>query len=695
MFKFPFKWLCSESEIHISYEEMLEWFGQQGFEIASIENIDDDQLIEIEVKANRPDMLSVSGVLRELYISKRASGNVLPPKNYFIDMGLDFSNSDVLSRRICVQSSDVHRYYGVEINDIDNTAATPDYILNYLKMLGVAHVNAIVDISNYVLLLLGQPTHVFDVNKIEGDIVIQNTIESVIFTSLNDSLLQLPKGSLLISDDKAPLCLAGIIGSRKAEVSAETTDIIIESANFNQIVTRTVSKQLRISTMASYRFERGVDTELSELGLNMIVKLILDVCGGNIRKSAFRYCDREYKAQVIDLSVSRTNTILGSRLTMDEIGSMLEQCYFKVEKQNDELLHVEIPSFRLDIEFDVDLIEEVGRIYGYHNIVPQPITLYAPYQENRIHKNANILRDIMVGYGFIEVLNYGFIHADSMEKLCLEKGCPFYGDVRILNPLSNLYELMRPTLSYNLITTAINNLSVGKGDIKIFEIGKCFYRQSGHDIRYYEKNMFAVLLYGNKHQKGFGRNTSVKYNIYDAVSMAKSLFDEFNMPVSIRNSSNVGFLENGYCAEILLNNKIIGSVGKISKKVLRNFENGKLAKDDMFFVEFCCDEMKSFKKCIQYESAFPNISREYNLLVKDRTHFCDYKDAIYGASELVISVNPIDVYFGSGVTKGYSSVLLKVDYNAISRTLTADEITDVETLFLRILEEKYNIVLKA
>jgi|GEM_PF-3089858 len=705
MFKFPYNWLCAESEISISYDEVLEWLDYQGFEIASIEHVNCDKIIEIEVKANRPDMLSVFGVLREIYVSKRGHGKLSTEeikkisvyKDYSVDMDIMFQNSDVLSHKIYVNSPDVHRYYGLEINGVDNTVTTPDYILDYLEKLGIPHVNAIVDISNYVLLLLGQPTHVFDADKVDGDIVVQNIEKPFEFISLNGSSLTLPKGSLLISDDMGPLCLAGIIGGQKAEISAGTKNIIIESANFDQINIRTVSKQVHVSTMASYRYERGVDSEVCELGITMMSKLILEICGGQLRKTAFRYCDKEYEPRTLELSVTRTNSILGIHLSIDEIADILEQCFLSVEKSSEDILHVIVPSFRLDIDLDVDLIEEVGRIYGYHNIDPQPITLYAPYQENLINKNAHILRDIMVGYGFIEILTYGFIPVNAMDILCIDSNSLFYGDVYIINPLSNHYGLMRPTMAYNMITTAVNNMAIGKYNIRIFELGRCFYRQPGHAEKYedyYEKNMLAVLLYGYKHQKGFGQEKDIKYCIHDITSVVRNVFGEYNMPVSIRNSICVGFFEEGSGAEILFQDRVIGIVGKLSKKVLKNFENGKLAREDMFYFEFCYDEMLSIKKRIQFESIFPTISREYNFLVKENTSFCEYAKDIYGSSKLIINVTPIDVYHGIGVSKGYSSVLIRVDFNAITRTMTTDEIANVEACFLRVLDDKYNITIK-
>ena len=686
--------LRSVSDVEVDYDELLEWLRYQGFEIASIEKVDDDTLIEIEVKANRPDMLSVEGVLREVYISK----NIPQPKVIDANVKLKFSPDHKLSHDIKIESPDVHRYCGIEITGIDNTVETPAYIVDALTKLGIPTINAVVDISNYVLVLIGQPSHVFDTDKLNGAITVKNTEEPTKFLTLNGSEVEFPKGALLISDDEKPVCAAGMIGSPNAEITKDTKNIIIESANFDHIIIRTTSKKTHVSTMASYRYERGVNTELCYNGARLLTKLITEICGGKVNEKAYCYTDAEYVPQALTLTTDRTNSLLGTKLYPDEIADMLRRCYFDVKVIDGTKMEVTVPAFRLDIEIDNDLIEEVGRIYGYHNIEPQPIKMYAPYVENPINKNANVLRDIMVGHGFIEVLTYGFIPQDSMNVLEIPEGSEYYGNVHILNPLASWFELMRPTMSYNLIQTAINNLALGKNDIKIFELGKTFKKTVGHADSYEdysERNMFAALFTGAKMNRGFGASKDIKYSVYDAVALVQSILGEYNLPIEIKNNDSFGMFEKGAAGEITVNGKHVGVVGKIASSVLNNFENGKLAKDDVLYVEFCYEDLIATKKSISYETSFPSIIREYNFIVKNGVHFCDYSQLITEASPFVVNVEPIDIYFGTGVAKGSSAVLIKIEYNAITRTLAADEIEAIETQFKNKLSEKYGIELKA
>lgn len=693
MFKFSFDWLREESEIDVSYDELIHWLDIQGFEIASIEEFEDgDKAIEIEVKANRPDMLSVAGVLREFYSGK----GVAKMKDF--DPGLELVTSPdpaVIGTEIKILSEDVHRYCAVEIKGVDNTGKTPEYIADRLTKMGVACINPIVDISNYVLLCIGQPIHIFDADKVRGAIRVENIADETKFVTLASSEITLPKGALLISDEENPLCVAGIIGGHAPEVDENTKNIIIESANFDHVIERITSKKSHVQTAASYRFERGVSTDTAVLGAKLSAKMILDICGGEYNKNAFLHTDgKGEEKSTLNVTKSRINALLGSELSLGEIEGYLNACWFGTECSDGENIKVTIPYHRLDCDYDVDIIEEVGRMFGYQNIVPQPVKMYAPYIENPINKNSNKLRDIMVGCGLTEILTYGFIPGDAMETLCIKEDSGYYGDVRIMNPLSSFYELMRPSLAYGLISTAINNLCVGVNDIAIFEIGKGFFRQPGFEDGYNERNVFAALITGAKHKRGFGVAKDVKYSVYDGVSLLDCIMSEYNIPYSVVNSDSLGMFEKGAGGDIIVAGKKIGVIGRISGKVLSNFENGKLARDEVVYLEFCFEGFEESKKSIKHESNFPSVEREYNFIVKHGVHFADYAPVIKNASDLIVSVKPCDVYTGQGVAQGTAAVLIRVEYNAPDRTLGFEEIEAVEARFKADLEEKFGIVLK-
>lgn len=692
MFKFSFNWLRAESGIEITYSELMQWLDEQGFEIESIEDLGSDKLIEIEVKANRPDMLYIYGVLREFY----ASQNQPKTKEADSKIKLNFSaDPKILSHELKILSNDVHRYCAIEINGIDNTGESPDFIKDRLTAMGVAVISPVVDISNYVLLMIGQPIHVFDIDKVKGAITVANAPEAFKFLTLANKEIDVPQGALVISDEEAPLCLAGIIGARKAEVDHNTKNIIIESANFDHIVERTTSKSTHVSTAASYRFERGVDIQTAELGASLMAELTLQICGGKLADQSFEHYPVKYEPKVIRLTKARTNLVLGTCFDCSEIAGYLARCFFPSVPVGEDALDVTVPSFRLDIDEQIDLIEEIGRMYGYHNIEPQPIKLYAPYKENPVHANSNRLRDIMVGFGFIEFLTFGFIPDDSMDKLLLtDKTSPYYGEIIIQNPLSKFYALMRPTMAYSMISSAIANLALGTPEIRIFEIGKTYYRDESTDTGYNQRNVLSVLMTGTKHPKGFGLTKDQKYNVYDAVAAAACILDDYGLDYQIRNTKSVGFLDPTAGAEIIVNGKVIGCVGRIAKKVLDNFENGKLAKSDVLYIEMDFDGFVPRRKTITFESSFPGVQREYNFTVPCSIHAVDYVNAVKNAHPFIVSVDVLDVYQGQGVAEGTAAVLITVKYNAVTRTMELAEIEEIEKGFLAVLKKDYGIEIR-
>lgn len=686
MFKFPFNWLMGDAEIKVDKEHLLEYLSLQGFEIASIEATDDDTLIEIEVKANRPDMLSVAGVLREYY----GGTGEKKPKEYPSKLAFDFGGNGSLSREILINSADVHEYYAVEIEGINNAKTTPSYITERLKKMGVDSINPAVDVGNYILYWLGQPIHIFDRDKVKGAIKIENAKSPRKFKTLAGTEVEIPAGALTITDDEKVLCLAGMIGSFDAAVDKNTKNIIIESANFDHVVIRTVGKKLKLSTAAAYRFERGVARANAKTGALNSAELIIGACGGKAKSKAFHYADGKKPTDTFKLSLSRVNGLLGSTFSAEEAAGLLNKCYFETEIKG-KTITVKAPWWRLDIEDDVDLIEEIGRMYGYHNITPQPIAMRVPERKNPVNENSDKLRGILAGFGFIECLNYGFISGGAMETLGLKAGDPYFGDITLKNPLSNLYSLMRPTLAYGLIETAVNNLKRGAANIKIFEIGKTFFRDKNHEDGYNEKNVVAGLMSGAKYKKGFGQGKELKYSVFDAVALAKSLLDEFCADGKIVNSDKIKFLAGGACAEIIAGDQPIGCVGLINPAVYNSFD-GNVIKDDMFYFEIDFGGVDTQKRQIRHESNFPTVRREYNFLVKSGTHYSDYKEVF--KHELIIDARPVDVYQGQGVPKGFASVLISVAYNSPARTLESAEIDTIEKAFKQTLKTKYGIELK-
>jgi phenylalanyl-tRNA synthetase beta chain len=301
----------------------------------------------------------------------------------------------------------------------------------------------------------------------------------------------------------------------------------------------------------------------------------------------------------------------------------------------------------------------------------------------------------MVGFGGIECLTYGFIPENAMQVLRLDPSVPrFYGDIKILNPLSAPYALMRPTLAYGLIDTAADNIKRGVTGIHIFEPGKTFFRDPGHEDGYNERNTLGAVLYGVSVPKGYGIVRDNNYSIYDAHALVKGVLDAFNVSYVIQKTDAVGMFKQGSGGYILVGGTMIGVLGIVDTAVLTALGVENIAVADMLYIELDYTSLEETKRHIEQERLFPGVTREYNLIVKNGTYFADYRKEIERAPG-VIQTAAVDVYTGKGIEKGYASVLVRVEYSFPDRAVALDEVVAAERQFLAALGSKYGIALKA
>ena len=680
MFAVSYKWITEILNENISFDTILRVLNLQGFEVKSVDDLEDgDHIITIEVKANRPDMLSHFGVAREIasfldidLIEPSCSINNIESDNFKID--IDKSLCDC--------------YYSVCIDNIDNSIETPEYIKHRLKIFGLESINLVVDISNYIILKYGQPTHVYDRDKISGNYLnICKSEKSEKFISLSNKEVSIEPNDIVIKDAEKTICIAGIIGSSDDAVSKNTKRIVIESACFSQIPIRMAAKRTKTSTLASFRFERGVDPRNSYNILSIISKKITDLCGGHL-VHFFKYESNDLSQKNINLRVNRVNDILGTSIDINQISRCLEKYSFKCKIVDENNISVSVPSFRLDVNREIDLIEEVARSYGYDNIDPINLLSYSVYRPNQLHENLDSIKSLLVGFGFNEVINYSFI-PDSICDICnIDKSqC-----VILQNPLSNLYNLMRPNMLFSLLSSLVYNYSIGNSDLSLFEVGKIYKNNRESANLSSETNSLGFIFSGIKIESGFGIIKPIKYDFYDLVSYVKSIFNKFNMDINFELKS-VDHLENYY--QIISNNHNIGYLGTVVKsKFSKLLPNIKLVKSDIFYCELNLENLKSTKKVLKFESSFPSIIRQYNFICSKKLSFADIFNYI---NNFDISINEVlvkDVYEDSKMNPEEHSVLIEIKYRLESRTLSAEEIEKLEKNLLENLSSKFKIRIK-
>ncbi len=683
MFKYSHKFLEKLAGEKIDYVDFdKNWLDLQGFEVANEVPVDDDTIIELEVKANRPDMLSHLGVLREYYVFK--GYGKLPE----IKSKVNLDNLKSLPIDVMVQTDDVGNIVLVCIKNIDNTKPTPANIAKLLQNLGVATLNPVVDLSNYIMLELGQPIHIYDLDKLNKYIKFSNAGAGEKITTLNGTEIEIPDISITIGDADGTVCLAGIIGTKKVEIDSNTRNIIIESANFDMVKMRIASQKTHISTLASYRNERGVDPNITKLGASLCAEYIMDVCGGALDSAYIRF--KNSKDNIKKVQVSYVNSILGTKLTALDIKNILENYYYKVDIVNDNEFLAKVPSYRLDVEQNIDVVGDIAQMYGYHNIEPTMPNLSVEYELNSYIINSDILRNIMFSQNINECISYSFIHENANEMLNIKADSPLYTDIKLLNPLSNKFALMRTNMIYSMLNTLTYNYSKEGECEPIFEIGTVFRRDDSTDTGYNQCSNLAVVLCGNKISKGFGIDKDIPYDFYDIKQILELVASEYSLNVELKQNSFAPF---EFVADIYVNGVKSGYIGAIDSAVLKNFENGKLIKNKVFYLELTIDNLKMGVTPLKAQSKFPSIVREYNLLVPDGVQYSDIKGVI-NKSSYVVDIQVRDIYKGKGVTQGTKSLLLQVEYNREDDTLTGEQVEQIEKEWLGLLDKNYKITLK-
>lgn len=684
MFKYSKLWLEKIANEKIDIKDFdKNWLDLQGFEVATETPMGDDVIVELEVKANRPDMLSHLGVLREYYVYKNKG--VLPN----INSKLTLSQNTKLPIDVKIETDDCDHLLLINVEGVDNTKETPKELKMFLENLGVNSINPIVDISNAIMLQMGQPIHIFDADKVKNCLVYKNADDNTSITTLKGDDLKISKGSIVISDDEGVTCLAGMIGAKRVEVDENTKNIIIESAHFKDIPVRKTTQSMHITTLASYRFERGVDSDnMINSGL-LCAEMIMDICGGKLVSNFVKQENK--KPNEFEISASKTNKLLGTKISAQGIADLLNKYYFDCKTIDEDKVKVITPNYRMDLEEEIDVIGDIAQMYGYHNIEPTTPELLVKYEPNHVYIVSEQLRKLLTSQGINECISYSFIHKDVNKMLSLTEKDNIYNAIEIINPLSIKFGVMRSSMVYSMINTYIYNLTKNNECEPIFDIGSVFFK-GDTDTGYAQKTSVGVLLNGVKVNKGFGIDKELNYDFYDIKQVLQLISSEFSMDISLK-VNNRPFMEENKSVDIIYNNKVIGFMGVINPNNLNNFENGKLIKGEVLYLELYVDDLVIDSTPIEEVSKYPSIVREYNFLVPTDAVFDRYSADIKNLSEYIRDIKVNDIYKGKGVKEGYVSVLLQIEYLSFEKTLLTEEVEDIEKNMYSMLK-KQDIELK-
>lgn len=629
-----------------------------------------DRVFNVDITPNRPDCACILGTAREI---AAATGKRL--KRPKIEMVEDGPPIEDLTSVTIIDPEGCPRYAAGMIQRV-NLGPSPFWMRYRLYLSDIRSINNLVDVTNYVMMEMGQPLHAFDYNRLkENRIVVRRAQEGEVFTTLDGVTHTLNSENLMICDGERPVALAGIMGGLNSEIFAGTENVLVESAFFDPVTIRRGSKRLGLSTEASYRFERGADIGGAVTALKRAISLISHLAGGSISKGFIDNYPKTYTPPIIDLRVDRTNLLLSTSLSRGDISGYLKALEMEVQDINENELKVKPPSFRVDIGREVDLMEEVARLSGYDNI-PVTYPFIRPSEKGEIPEL--LVRDqlcsIMVGLGFTEIITYSFISPDSADTLGAEEGSPLRSFVKILNPLTVDQSVMRTSLVPGLLATVKTNILHDEKDLKLFEWGKVFIRKEGSDLPL-EKNYLAALMTGLYCQKTW--NSDERHvDFYDIKGALEALLKDIGLHGSVfQKETGISRYDPGVCSSISCSGSLIGHVGRVSPGVMADYD---LADEDTYLFEIDIEALlKNVSGTKEFSpfAKFPAVYRDISIIVQRQLESARIGEIIkQEGGELVESVQIFDVYEGKGIDPTEKAMAFSICYRSKHETLDGGEI---------------------
>lgn len=669
--------LCAEDELGMgaSHDGIMELpietrIGMSAKEYLSIE---DDYLLEIGLTPNRIDAASHIGVARDLAAFLKSKGERAQVTTPSVDEFNSDNNS--LNIPITVENSQAApRYVGVTVSGC-TVAPSPEWMQNYLRAVGINPKNNLVDITNFVLFELGQPLHVFDVDKIEGRrIVVKCCADGTPFTTLDGVERKLSSQDLMICSATAPMCIAGVFGGEQSGVSETTTNVFIESAYFNPVSVRKTAKRFGLNTDASFRFERGVDPNIQVYAAKRAALLMKEFAGGIISSEIEDIYPVEIEDFKFDISFAKIKSLIGKDITEETVRTIITALDVRIINEADGVMSVAVPPYRVDVQRDVDLIEDILRIYGYNNIeVPTHVrsTLAYVSKPNK-GQLINAVSDSLTAMGFTEIMS------NSLTKSSYYDGLEAYkaeNCVRIINPLSVDLNVMRQTLLFNAMEAIELNVNRKNSNLSLYEFGNCyFYDQSkrSDDNRlapYSEGYRLAVAITGLESGQSWNAK-AVESSFFTLRAIAEKLLRKFGLDIYKLKTETLKSDMFSDGLSIMVNGKELIQLGVVSSKV-RNMAG---VKQEVYFMEVDFDLLvKSTRKhkiTVEELSKFPEVKRDLALLVDKNVTFAQLRDvAVATDKKLLKSVSLFDVYEGNKLPEGKKSYALSFILEDKTQTL--------------------------
>jgi phenylalanyl-tRNA synthetase beta chain len=639
----------------------------------------DDHVFDIDLTPNRADCFSVLGIAREVAVLNKAP--LLEPSVSTVTPAID----DKLGINL-INSEACPRYCGRIIRSIKSDAKTPLWMSERLRRGGIRTLHPVVDVMNYVMLELGQPMHAFDLDTIKGDINVRFSNDSEQLELLDGQNVTLNEKVLVIADNEKPIAMAGIMGGAHSAVQAHTTDVFLESAFFNPIIIAGVARKYGLFSDSSQRYERGVDPYLQMKALERATALILEIAGGSAGP-VIESCDMKYLPDRVKFifDTTKVKKLTGLTISLSEMKELLEGLGIAITQEVNEKLHVIIPTHRFDLQQDVDLVEEIIRLYGYDNLKAQPMNTEVQAGDTSVKERiATELSHWFRAKGYHETISYSFVDPEIQEALYPQKEF-----MQLLNPISSELSQMRVGMWPGLIASMIYNLHRQQNAIKFFEIGVVFDVEK-QELS--ERPCVAGLLMGE--QGSLNWNETARYfDFYDLKGDLQSLFSLLKLnEVEFIPAVNEA-LHPGQSAQIKIGGMHAGWIGVLHPRLSDALD---VHHDVLLFelnLELLINSVSPLYRTI---SKYPQIRRDLSFLVDEEINSRQIEQAVRSAVEgnWLKSFNVFDVYVGKGIPEGKKSLAVAMTLQDDTRTLVDSEINLLISAIIKTLENEFSIILR-
>ena len=685
--------ICSQHELDTGDDKSGIWVLPENAPAGMplVEYLDlDDVVFEIGITPDRADCLSHIGIARDL--SAYLNTDLKMPDHTLIEEGPD------IKEKWSVEIEDPKKCprYAARIIRGAKIGESPAWLKSRLMKLGLRPINCVVDATNYVLMEMGQPLHAFDLDLLEGDKIIVKTAKNgEKFVTLDSQERKLDSEMLMICDGKKSIAIGGVMGGENSEINNDTENILLESAYFDPSSIRKTAKKLGIQSEASYRFERGVDINNVINALDRATQLISELTGGKVDKGHIDTYPVKFERKKVTLRFNRARKLIGVDIPDNDMVNMLNKLKFNTIRHDEGSISVKVPSWRVDVDYEVDLIEEVARLYNYDHIKPQFLTNLnfagKPLpDELSVPELREEIRRFFVPKGIHEIITYNL--ADPKLAKIFTKD-----PVTIANPLGVELSVLRPSLVPSVLKVIQHNMRFGTNDLSLFEIGKTFQKTKSKDTfieGYLEKEWLCVALTGNRHPGNWSEQQQ-EVDFYDIKGLCEEMieylrFDNFefkpneaDQPVFTKNSLN-----------IFNRKKHIGSLGEVKNEMLKKFD----IEQNVYIMLIDLNEVYSIDRPNpKYTpvAPYPSVLRDLAFVVDRSVNAADILKLIENkGGKLLKNIKIFDVYEGKSIEKGKKSIAFSLSYSSPERTLVEKEVEDSIAKIIKAVENKFKATLR-